>query len=188
MAAAMPAAAAQGTDGASVATTDDDPPIFEVFRVLPQWVVRSEKRAAGYVACDARGFDEDHDTALGLRLDGSGGFSVTLASAEELLPPGFRRPNTVSVAMPYGEAWRFDAEMQGGIGQVALVPGNGFGLAYALTRGWQVGVQIGTLELRFRLRGVAEAVTALGQCVRLFVNPNLDLPPLPQPPADDDGG
>ena len=77
-----PAATGTGTtaagDPASAADgggTGDDMPIFEVFRVVPQWVVRAERREAGYVACEARAFDEDQETALGLRLDGDGGFA-----------------------------------------------------------------------------------------------------------------
>lgn len=170
-------------DAPSDGDDSDEPPVFEVFRVLPQWVVRAEKRPSGYTACDARAFDQDHDTAMGIRLDGTGAFSMTLASPQDLVPPGFSRPNDVDVAMPYGQAWRFHVDMQGGYQEVNLVPEDGFGLAYALTRGWQVEVQVGTLILQFRLRGVADGVTALGECVRLFINPNLDLPPL-LPPAE----
>ena len=158
----------------------DDRPIFQVFRVVPQWVVRAERLEAGYAACEARAFDEDQETALGLRLDGDGGFAVTLLSPDTLLAPGFSRPNEVTVAVPYGASWRFASTMEGGVERVRFVPEDGFGLAYALTRGWQVDFKIGTLDLHYRLRGVADALTLLGQCVRLFINPALDLPPFPR--------
>ena len=174
--------AANAADGSG---NGDEEPIFQVFRVVPQWVVRAERLEAGYVACEARAFDEDQETALGLRLDGEGGFAVTLLSPDTLLAPGFSRPNDVTVAVPYGASWRFASTMEGGVDRARFVPDDGFGLAYALTRGWQVEFKIGTLDLHYRLRGVADALTLLGQCVRLFINPDLDLPPFPRPPPAD---
>ncbi len=169
-----------GADGGG-----DKAPIFQVFRVVPQWVVRAERQEAGYTACEARAFDQEQETALGLRLDGDGGFAVTLLSPDTLLAPGFSRPNEVTVAVPYGESWQFASTMEGGVERVRFVPDDGFGLAYALTRGWQVEIKIGTLDLNYRLRGVADAITLLGQCVRLFINPALDLPPIPPPEPSD---
>ena len=102
-----------------------------------------------------------------------------MLSPETLLAPGFSRPNDVTVAVPYGASWRFASTMEGGVERVRFVPDNGFGLAYALTRAWQVEFKIGTLDLSYRLRGVGDALTLLGQCVRLHINPDLDLPPFP---------
>ena len=165
--------------------TDEEAPTYQMFRVVPQWVVRAERLDDEYTACQARAFDEDQETALGLRLDGDGVFSVALMSPDTILPPGFSRPNEVIIAVPYGESWRFASTMEGGVSQVNFVPDNSFGLAYALTRAWQVEIKIGTQDLRYRLRGVADAITLLGQCVRLFINPELDLPPFPRAPESE---